>query len=527
MAGLPDGPGAGRCADRRRLRAWQGLGYNRRAVNLQRAARVIVDEHDGQRPEPTSPASRRYRVSGPTRPERWPHWRSGIPVGAVDTNVRRVLGRIVAGGIGVLDAATHATRRRCVRSARPTRVLDARPDGHRRDALQASAYRCARRARRDRGAATSRTAPSDARPAAAAARRPRVRRSLPEHLALAARPDRRATQHRPERRVGRHRGPIGDHDQHAVDRALEALARDGVIELDDRDDRLAAAPDCRHDRAGRLGFGGDARDRPSVLIRRRRPAACGRPVDLLDGPPRAPRRGGPPRRPCRPSRPPRWSAPMRAPRPSASRRTDSWSMPGTAVAAAVKALAVDLDRWGTGPIVILCGPGNNGGDGYVAARRLALAGAHVIVAVVATDMQPQGGASGKKLGPDRARRRHRQGPHARAARRRDLRQGHREGRGRRGRACSGRAFEARSASRSGPRSSSSRAPAPPGVPIVAVDTPTALDLSSGEPSDPVVHADLTVTFHRAKTGLVTRQGAAYAGRVLVAPIGIPAEADRG
>ena len=55
----------------------------------------------------------------------------------------------------------------------------------------------------------------------------------------------------------------------------------------------------------------------------------------------------------------------------------------------------------------------------------------------------------------------------------------------------------------------------------------AVDLSSGEPSDPAVVADLTVTFHRPKTGLLTRRGAAYAGRILVAPIGIPAEADRG
>lgn len=66
-----------------------------------------------------------------------------------------------------------------------------------------------------------------------------------------------------------------------------------------------------------------------------------------------------------------------------------------------------------------------------------------------------------------------------------------------------------------------------GVPIVAVDTPTAVDLSSGDPSEPVVQADLTVTFHRPKTGLLTRRGAALAGKVLVAPIGIPADADRG
>jgi NAD(P)H-hydrate epimerase len=65
------------------------------------------------------------------------------------------------------------------------------------------------------------------------------------------------------------------------------------------------------------------------------------------------------------------------------------------------------------------------------------------------------------------------------------------------------------------------------VPVLAVDAPTAISLTSGDPSDPAVRADLTITFHRPKTGLLTRNGAALAGRVLVAPIGIPPEADRG
>ena len=64
-----------------------------------------------------------------------------------------------------------------------------------------------------------------------------------------------------------------------------------------------------------------------------------------------------------------------------------------------------------------------------------------------------------------------------------------------------------------------------GVPVLAVDTPTAVDLTSGAASDPVVRADVTVTFHRPKLGHATRTGRALAGRVLVAPIGIPGSAD--
>jgi NAD(P)H-hydrate epimerase len=199
---------------------------------------------------------------------------------------------------------------------------------------------------------------------------------------------------------------------------------------------------------------------------------------------------------------------------------------GTAVAAAVRALAADLGRWGTGPIVILCGPGNNGGDGYVVGRRLALAGGRVIVAVVATESRPKGAAAAKNwdriardTGIDKV--------HLPVAR--DV-------------AMFGTGIEkaavvvdallgtgVHGALRDPIRSAVEvieRARAA-GVPIVAVDTPTAVDLSSGEPSSPAVRADLTVTFHRPKTGLLTKRGAAYAGKVLVAPIGIPPAADRG
>ena len=176
--------------------------------------------------------------------------------------------------------------------------------------------------------------------------------------------------------------------------------------------------------------------------------------------------------------------------------------------------------------MILCGPGTNGGDGYVAARRLALAGGQVIVAVVGSDARPRGASAARNW--DRIARDsgitkvHLAVPRdvalfAQGIERAAVVVDALLGTGVRGvlREPIRSAVEVVQRARVA------------GVPVVAVDTPTAIDLSSGEPSDPAVQADLTVTFHRPKVGLRTRRGIAYAGKVLVAPIGIPAEADRG
>jgi hydroxyethylthiazole kinase-like uncharacterized protein yjeF len=199
---------------------------------------------------------------------------------------------------------------------------------------------------------------------------------------------------------------------------------------------------------------------------------------------------------------------------------------GVAVAAAARALAIDTERSNHGPVVIIAGPGNNGGDGLVAARRLAASGFAVVVALVAADARPST--------PDAARNWDRivRDPritivHTPVAR--DVAMlGHGIekaaivvdallGTGVRGelREPIRSAVDVINRARAGM------------VPVLAVDTPTAVDLTSGDPSDPAVRADLTVTFHRPKTGLLTRNGAALAGRVLVAPIGIPPEADHG
>lgn len=78
------------------LRAWNGLGYNRRARWLWAAARRIVDEHGGQVPEALAdllalPGVGAYTARAVSA------FAHGSPAGVVDTNVGRVLARAVAG----------------------------------------------------------------------------------------------------------------------------------------------------------------------------------------------------------------------------------------------------------------------------------------------------------------------------------------------------------------------------------------------------------------------------------------------
>ncbi len=100
------------------LRAWRGMGYNRRALNLWRAARIVVEEHGGRIPSDVSLLEGLPGI-GPYTARAVAAIAFRKPVGAVDTNVRRVLNRAVGGAIDafspnelqrVADAAIPADR---------------------------------------------------------------------------------------------------------------------------------------------------------------------------------------------------------------------------------------------------------------------------------------------------------------------------------------------------------------------------------------------------------------------------------
>lgn len=164
-----------------------------------------------------------------------------------------------------------------------------------------------------------------------------------------------------------------------------------------------------------------------------------------------------------------------------------------------------------GGVLVVCGAGNNGGDGLVAARHLALVGAPVRVALV---------ADAKRLSPDAA---------ANLARARAVgvpieTRGVRVGAARvivdalfgtgLGRAVTGPAATAIRRIRAA--RSTAR--------VIAVDLPSGLDADTGTALGAVVQADVTVTIALPKLGLVLEPGRSLAGRIVVARIGIADQA---
>ena len=160
----------------------------------------------------------------------------------------------------------------------------------------------------------------------------------------------------------------------------------------------------------------------------------------------------------------------------------------------------------SGLVAVLCGGGNNGGDGYVAARLLRDAGREVRVVALSDPAKLEGDA---KANLDRLPG---EGPQewssdalAGAAVAVDALLG------------TGFSGDVREPVRSAICALNDLA-----VPVVAADVPSGLDASTGAVADVAVRADATATFHRAKPGLWVAPGKDHAGRVRVIPIGMPA-----
>ncbi len=173
---------------------------------------------------------------------------------------------------------------------------------------------------------------------------------------------------------------------------------------------------------------------------------------------------------------------------------------GAGVARAVERLAPD------GPVVAVCGSGNNGGDGLVVARLLRDAGRQVTVVCAGSPSScAETHARTSSACPARALELARGlGALARASMVVDALLG------------TGFAGEPRGTvadAIDGDRGCS--------APVISIDVPSGVDASTGVVSAAAVHATATVTFHAAKPGLWIHPGKAHAGEVEVLDIGIP------
>jgi NAD(P)H-hydrate epimerase len=209
------------------------------------------------------------------------------------------------------------------------------------------------------------------------------------------------------------------------------------------------------------------------------------------------------------------------------RSTDRWAIDQRGVPSidlmerAGAGVAHAVERLDGGPAAVLCGKGNNGGDGLVAARLLREAGRPVTVICIAPPEELSGDAhvNLERLPGDPPVRldgsswgqRDLSGappPGAGALENAQVLVDALLGTGFKGEAR-GEVAVAIAAIEGHP------------APVVSVDVPSGVDASTGVVSGPAVHAALTVTFHAPKPGLWINPGKEHAGVVETIDIGIP------
>ncbi len=177
------------------------------------------------------------------------------------------------------------------------------------------------------------------------------------------------------------------------------------------------------------------------------------------------------------------------------RAVDAWAIEEQGVpserlmeAAATKLAEAVAGLSPRGPIRVLCGKGNNGGDGQIAARMLRELGFEVEVALLSGDDLPadfDAWLVGAGAIVD---------------------------------AIFGTGF---AGAPRGPAAAAIAAINRCGAPVVACDIASGVDASTGEIAGEAVAADLTVSFHAAKIGQRVAPGSWHTGELRVVSIGIP------
>jgi NAD(P)H-hydrate epimerase len=176
---------------------------------------------------------------------------------------------------------------------------------------------------------------------------------------------------------------------------------------------------------------------------------------------------------------------------------------GEGVAQAVELLAPD------GPVAIVCGKGNNGGDGLVAARLLREAGRAVTVVCVSPpdELSPDARANLERLpGEQPAQLDESAARHA-------IEQAVVIVDALLGTGFAGVPQGAVAQAVEAVNAASGR--------VVSADVPSGVDASAGAVAGEAIDADLTVTFHAAKPGLWIHPGKLHAGKARTIDVGIP------